>query len=77
MADADYVDEHVVEFVPCINRLTPRPVVHRLNVFVLVAFKFLPYLEIKLTFECTAWFYGLAPPLLNKSIEQNTANGNN
>ena len=23
----------------------------------------LPYLEIKLTFECTAWFYGLAPPL--------------
>jgi len=24
----------------------------------------LPYLEIKLTFECTAWFYGLAPPLV-------------
>ena len=24
----------------------------------------LPYLEIKLTFECTAWFYALAPPLL-------------
>jgi len=23
----------------------------------------LPYLEIKLTFECTAWFYRLAPPL--------------
>jgi len=23
----------------------------------------LPYLEMKLTFECTSWFYGLAPPL--------------
>jgi len=23
----------------------------------------LPYLEVKLTFECTARFYGLAPPL--------------
>jgi len=28
----------------------------------------LPYLEIKLTFECTARFYGLAPPL--KVIEE-------
>jgi len=29
--------------------------IDRLNVFfVLVAFEFLPYLEIKLTFECTA-----------------------
>jgi len=42
-----------VEFRPCINRLTPKPVVHRLNVFILVAFEFLPYLEIKLTFECS------------------------
>jgi len=25
----------------------------------------LPYLEIKLTFECTARFYGLAPPLFS------------
>jgi len=38
----------------------------------------LPYLEIKLTFECTAWFYGLTPPLcmcykrrlVNKPIAQ-------
>jgi len=58
-----YLNFKHVEFMPCINRLTPRPVVYRLNVFVLVAFEFLPYLEIKLTFECTAWFYGLAPPL--------------
>ena len=43
-----------VKFRPCINILTPRPVVYRLNDFVLVAFEFLPYLEIKLTFECTA-----------------------
>ena len=45
-----------VEFRPCINRLTPKPVVYRprLNVFVFVAFEFLPYLEIKLTVECTA-----------------------
>jgi len=28
----------------------------------------LPYLEIKLTFECTAQFYGLAPPLQNTSV---------
>ena len=28
----------------------------------------LPYLEIKLTFECTARFYGLSPPLLNHSV---------
>ena len=27
----------------------------------------LPYLEIKLTFECTARFYGLAPPLVAKA----------
>jgi len=26
----------------------------------------LPYLEIKLTFECTAQFYCLAPPLLKR-----------
>jgi len=51
-----------------INRLTPRLVVYRLNVFVLVVFEFLPYLEIKLTFECTAWFCGLAPPLPKSNV---------
>jgi len=29
----------------------------------------LPYLEIKQTFECTAWFYDLAPPLVIRIIK--------
>jgi len=30
---------------------------------VLIAFELLHYLEIALTFECTAWLYGLVPLL--------------